>query len=320
MGSVPDAETTHQPLGLQVARLAAAQHGVFTRKQVARLGATKDVIRRRIQTGGWDPVAPDVFRLAGTAASWPQSLMVACLAWGEGSVISHRAAAALWRLSGFPPGPIELTVPRDRRRSAPGIVHRRALTPVDTTTIDRIPVTTAARTLIDVASVADEDAVEEALDDALRRRVVSIVRLRWRVHELPRRRGVVLMRRLLEARTSGSAPQSVLETRLLRAMRCAGLPEPVVQHEVRDRGRVIAVVDFAYPRQRLAIEADGYQWHSGRRQWQRDRLRRNELTLLGWRMIHVTWTDLAGRRDEAIDSIRQALADRPASRGNRDAP
>lgn len=195
---------------------------------------------------------------------------------------------------------------------APGIVHRGLLLPVDVTRVDGIPVTTPARTLIDVAAVCDEEAVEEALDDALRRGIVSIPRLRWRLAELGRRPGVVMMRRLLDARAGSSVPQSVFETRLLRLLRPAGLPAPAVQYAIRLRERRVAVADFAYPPERLAIEADGYRWHSGRADWERDRSRLNDLTLLGWRVIHVTWTELSGRPQAVIAALQDALAAGPA--------
>ena len=86
-------------------------------------------------------------------------------------------------------------------------------------------------------------------------------------------------------------------------MKRARLPTPVPQYTVRDRGRVVAVVDFAYPDQRIAIEADGYRWHSGRSSWQRDLLRRNELTRLGWRVIHVTAHDLEHDSERIVEAV-----------------
>lgn len=182
---------------------------------------------------------------------------------------------------------------------------------VDRTERNGIPVTTPARTLIDVAAVSPPLAVEEALDDALRRKLVSIPRLRWRLEELNARgrSGITVIRRLLDVRDGlGRVPESVFETRLLRAMHAAGL-RPVLQHEVRARGRLVAIIDFAFPDVKVAIEADGFRWHSGRARWDIDRARRNELTLLGWRIIHVTWTEFARDPESVIDSIRRALVD-----------
>jgi len=283
---------------------------VIARSQAIALGVSKGMIQHRVATGRWEQLARDVFRVAGAPASWRQELMVATLGWGDGCAISHLAAAPLWRLAPFDPGPVELTVPRHRRRAAPGTVHQNALPPVDVTVLDGIPVTTPARTLIDVSSVVPSETVEEALDDALRRGLVTRARLRWRVEQLarPGRPGVTVIRELLAARDPGTAvPQSVLETKMMRLLRRARLPRPVAQHRIRANGRVVATVDFAYPDEQLAIEVDGYRWHSGRVRWEHDRARLNALTLLGWRVVHVTSADLARRPQDVIDRIRMAL-------------
>jgi very-short-patch-repair endonuclease len=166
--------------------------------------------------------------------------------------------------------------------------------------------------LIDVAAVAPSDAVEEALDDALRRGMVSIPRMRWRLSEVAGgggRHGIALIRALLEAREEIGVPQSVLETKMLRTLKHARLPRPVLQHQVRDGNRTIAVVDFAFPSQLVAVETDGYRWHSGRVRWQNDRTRRNQLTALGWKIIHVTWDELRDQPKAVTENIRRTLAD-----------
>ncbi len=294
-----------------IGRLAARQHGVFSRWQAVRLGGTRGLIQHRLATGRWDRMSAHVFRLAGSTPSWRQSLTAACLAWGPGAIVSHLAAAALWRFPGFAPRPVELTMSSRRRVEAAGVVHHRRLRPTDTTTIEGFRVTSPARTLLDIAGVASRELVEEALDDALRRGLVSIARLRRDVtcESWKRQRGIDVIRELLDARDGGPVPQSVFETRLLRLLRRTRLPEPVCQHEVRAGGRLIAIVDFAWPDLRVVVEADGYRWHSGRIRWERDRERRNALTLLGWRIVHVTWSDLIHRPQHVVGSIGAALAD-----------
>jgi len=82
---------------------------------------------------------------------------------------------------------------------------------------------------------------------------------------------------------------------------------PAVQHEIRTRrGRV--VLDFAYLDKKIAIEADGFRWHSSRQQWDHDRVRANALTMLGWTVLRVTWTHLHDRPDEVIEAIRATLS------------
>jgi very-short-patch-repair endonuclease len=158
-----------------------------------------------------------------------------------------------------------------------------SLAEVDVTVVDAIPVTTPARTLIDLATCVDRDALEEALDDALRRRLVSLPKLRWRMKELGARK---VLTRLVDERAHG-VTESNLEIRVLRALRAAGLPKPVIQHRI---GRYR--VDLAYPDARIAIECDGYQFHSGRHAFDSDRARRNVLTAMKWTVLHATWTDV----------------------------
>jgi very-short-patch-repair endonuclease len=241
--------------------------------------------------------------------------MAARLVWGDAALISHRAAAELWSFPGFEPNILEVTIPRDQQpRHVRGvIVHRsRALPIADRTIIDRIPVTTAARTLIDAASLTPQEMLEEALDDALRRGLVSVPRLRWRLSELGHsgRAGITAIRALVASYDGSSAvPESVFERRLLRAMTAGNLPKPVLQHRVKEDGRVVAIVDFAFPSVRVAIEADGYRWHSGRARWKRDLARRNVLTSLGWRVVHITWSDLTANREEMIRRIGIVVAE-----------
>lgn len=302
------AEEVHEPLDQRAAFLAGKQHGVFSRAQLQLLGATRRAIQHRLEIGRWERVVRGVFRLAGVAPTWRQKLMMAALYWGEGSGISHRAAAALHRLAGFEPDKVHVTIPRSRKGAGPGIVHRNNLPPVDLTEVEGIPVTTAARTLIDIAPIVSRDALEEALDDGLRRGVFSIPRLRWRLDELGRRRGAAVLRNILDERApQEKLLQSVLERRVLRLIRRAGLPEPVLQYKVRYRGRLIAIVDFAYPDTKLAIEADGEPWHSGHFREGRDRTRANRLTAMGWRLIRVTSEDLKRRPESIGEAIRRAL-------------
>lgn len=313
MSPVYEAKPAPDSAERNVAKLAAAQHGVFTRSQASECGVPRGTIDRRIANGVWDRIYAGVYRLAGAPPTWRQALVTACLIWGPGAVISHRAAAALWRLAGFVAQTIELSLPRRRERLHPATVHvPRSLPAVDVTSIDRIPVTTPARTLIDLASCVEAEVVEEALDDALRRNLVTIPRLRWRLQEIGShgRRGSGVIAHLIEARASTSAvPQSVFETRLLRVLRRGGLPLPELQYRVRtDRGE--AILDFAYVDEKIAIEADGFQWHSSRQQLDHDRERGNALAMLGWIVIRVTWTQLRDRPGEMVGAIRSILATR----------
>jgi very-short-patch-repair endonuclease len=181
--------------------------------------------------------------------------------------------------------------------------------PSDAAVVDAIPVTSPTRTLIDLASVLHADVLEEALDEALRRRLTTVRRLQWRLAQLGTRgrQGAGTLAKFAEARAGTRTPESRLETRFLRLLRRAKLPLPVPQHEIRDHSSLIARVDFAFPDVGLAIEVDSHRWHSSRARWEHDLARRNALTSLGWRIIHVTSTDLAGRANEIIRIVTSAV-------------
>lgn len=292
-------------------RVAGKQHGALSRSQALACGISAWSVDRRVASGDFEVILPGVYGVVGAPKSWHQRLVAACLWAGQGSVCSHRSAAALWGLDGCQPDFVEITTPR-RLRSDEVLVHQSQLNDRDSTLIGSIPTTDVCRTLIDLGAVTAPEVVESALDDALRRGLTSLRRLRWRLEQLGGRgrRGVAVLRTLLDERDPKAAPaESVLEARLIRLLRRARLPEPAKQHEVRERGRLLARVDLAYPDVRLAIEADGYRFHSGRVAWQRDLERRNALTSRGWRVIHVTWNDVTSNGDEIVAQIRRALGE-----------
>lgn len=296
----------------RIARLATDRHGVFSRAEALALGASTDAIQRRIASGRWRVVYRGVYAIEGQPPAWRQSLMAAVLACGDDAAASHASAAALWRLPGFDEGPIELLVPGRGGKVKPYRVHRATTLPAaDTTRVDGIPVTTPARTLFDIAAVCAEDTVEIALDDALRRRLVSIPVLRRRLEQPGRgNAGRALMRELLAQRSGGGRPaESPLETMMMRVLRRHALPLPVRQYHVWLEERRLRL-DFAYPDRKVVIETDGYAYHAGRRTWQRDLERRNLLTQAGWIIIHVTWEDLRVREMSTAERIRTVLSSR----------
>lgn len=290
-------------------RVAGRQHGVLSRAQALSCGLSPAAIGRRVASGRFELIFPGVYRVLGAPESWRQQVMAACLWAGAGAVSSHRTAGALWGLDGMPPGVVEITTLR-RLRSPAVLLHQSRLTPRDATAIGSIPVTDSTRTLIDLGAVARREMVEVALDDALRRRLTSLKLLLARLDDLggKGRRGAGVLRSLLEQRDPKKPPpESVLEARLIGLLRRARLPEPARQFPVREGGRLLARVDLAYPEVLLAIEADGYRYHSGRVAWQRDLKRRNALTSRGWRVIHVTWNDVVGGGERVLTEIRRAL-------------
>jgi very-short-patch-repair endonuclease len=114
------------------------------------------------------------------------------------------------------------------------------------------------------------------------------------------------MRKLLEAREAGGS-ESRLETRLLQLIRSADLPLPVRQHRIWSGRRIIARADLAYPRERIAIEADGRGVHARPRTWQRDIEKMNALARLGWRFLRFTWSDVNHDPKDVVETISDLL-------------
>lgn len=168
-----------------------------------------------------------------------------------------------------------------------------------------------ARTLLDLAGVVDEEALEVALDDALCTHKVRLARPKWRLEQLGTKgkHGPALLARLLKVRGEGAVvPTTILETKLVRLLRTAKLPIGKAQHVFPEKGRPIARVDFVYPEQRVVIEVDGTRWHAGRRARVRDAERDNYLNIRGWIVLRFTWFDLVERPTYVVGQIRDALA------------
>lgn len=291
-----------------IAAIAAGQQGLVTRSQLFALGLSRNAISNRITKGRLRTAHPAVYAVAGSPESWEQLLLAALLAAGEGAAISRRAAGRFHSLDGIATERPEIVLIHPRRLSLKGVkIHRsRTLEERDVVRRGDFLVTSPTRTLIDLASVVSHDTLENALDDAVRRRLTTVGRLSERLDRIG---GAVVglgrLRRLVADRTSGRVAGSPLETRLRRNLARSGLPVPVAQYEIRDTsGRLVARVDFAFPEAKLAIEVDGSH-HAGRKQWKSDLARQNRLILLGWRFLRFTGQDTEDPR--ALSAIADAL-------------
>ena len=175
-----------------------------------------------------------------------------------------------------------------------------------------IPVTSPERTLVDLGGVVAPRQLEGIVIDALRRNLVTREGLRGRAVDLSGRgkRGSGVVLRILADWEGRSHPESVLEAKMLRLLRRASLPDPTPQWDVDLGGRHVARVDFAYPDRMIAIEADGYRWHSDAAAWRRDLARRNELTRAGWLVLHFTWDDVLRRPRQVAATVAAAISRR----------
>jgi predicted transcriptional regulator of viral defense system len=173
-----------------IAERAQKSLGLLTIQQLDALGVSRQTRRTLLAGGVLMPISRGVFRHAAWPPSWHQQVLAAVLAVGKEAVASYATAAVLWRFDGMAPGPIEVTVPAGRcpRPLARTVVHRsRDLGLADIETRRGIPLTTAARTLLDLAPRLQQHQVEAALDGAERDGLVWRPHLRWRLDQWSRR-------------------------------------------------------------------------------------------------------------------------------------
>jgi len=291
-------------------RVARRQHAAISRAQLLSAGLSRRQIERRTAEGALLAVHRGVYRIAGAPQTTEQALWSACLA--TGGIASHRSAAWVWDLRGCEPDVVEVTVPVRRRPDLAGVTSHttRRLDAVDVCTRSGIPVTTPARTLLDLGAVLAADRVEPALEDALHRALVTTATLERTLARAGAmgRDGTATLRALLAARAPGqAATESPLEDEVVRVLRRACLPDPVRQHVVRTPAGRQVRLDLAYPRQGVAIEAQGAAWHTGRAALQRDCERLNILIALGWRVLAFTADDVRRRPANVVDAVRAVL-------------
>ncbi len=296
----------------RLSAVASGQLGLFTRSDARRQNVSGDQLRRLAHRGIVERVTPQVFRFTASARSWHQDVLAACLDGGTECVASHRTAAVLHEFDGFEPGVIEVLVPMHVRHRRKNVIvhHTRDLPAIDRTRVGRIPVTTKARTLIDLGAVAPADRVEEAFDGAERDRAVrrGIVEGRYASLRAPGRNGIGAMTQILRDRVAiERVPRSVLERRMRRLLTSAGLRQPIARYRTRLPDGTRYEIDFAYVEERIAIEVDGHGSHATRRQRAADNVRENALSDVGWTFRRFTYEQVVRESSAVAAAIRACL-------------
>jgi very-short-patch-repair endonuclease len=287
----------HDP-ALAMAALANRQHGVVARDQLVELGLSRNVIARHVQRGRLHRLHRGVYAVGHRALSREAHWMAAVLASGDGAVLSHRSAAALWGIRDSRRATIDVTSPRERRR--PGIdTHHARLAPDEVTMHRAIPVTTPARTLLDLAALLDQHRLARAAERAEALRLTSPTSLGALAARYPRRPGTPAIRRLQPTDTT---TRSELERRFLTLLEAEKLPRPLVNTPI-DRYEA----DFAWPAANLIAELDGYQTHATRAAFERDRARDRTLQTQGWRVLRITWRQLEDDPEQIAAELRALL-------------
>jgi very-short-patch-repair endonuclease len=292
-------------LDLRLRALAERQHGVVGREQARELGATRQHLRRRIDSPDWELMTSKVLRLVGSPRTFRQRCMAAALDGGPRAYVSHESAAALWRIPGFLPGALHVTrsVGRSGRPSPLAVVHHScSLSEHNVRSLEAIPVTSPARTVFDLAGVVHPKRAERALDNALGRRLTTLPALQQVTEELARqgRPGSALMRRLLAERaTDYRAPESNLEARFESILEDAGVPVPLRQRDVGG-DEWVGRADYLDPDRKVVVEIDSDLHHTSLLDEKADAARDAALTEAGYTVLRIAEHDLWHRPDEVV--------------------
>jgi very-short-patch-repair endonuclease len=293
----------HARLGWGIAELADRQHGVIGREQLVELGVPVRTIERWVDGGRLHRVHREVFTVGYPRIGEAGRRWAAVLAYGEGALLSHRSAAALWGLSRQRSALIDVTaaVGRQGVRRREGIfIHRGRLHPDDRAINGGLPTTTVARTLFDFAEFASLKRLESTWEEADRLNLLNLRDVEGVCERGYGRRALRPIRRLLAEARAATVTRSPLEDDFAAFCRKHRLPAPVFNTTVLDYE-----VDALWPRHKIAAELDSWSFHRHRAAFERDRARDTALQAAGYRTIRITHRRL---RNEATKVARELHA------------
>lgn len=282
--------------------------GFFTRRAAIAAGISDAMLRRSARHGQIARIARGVYVVAGTSP--PPDPATVALGWRV--VVSYQSAVAWWDADLIAPlERLHVTAPRNRGRrladAGDGVrLHRADLKPGDVCLVRGVPVTSPLRTALDVSRSASLEEAVAIVDGLFRRGLLTVEEFRAAaaaVPPAPGRHRIQLVAALVDP-----ASESVLESLARVLLWRRRLRPPYTQFVVRSRGRFVARVDFAWPALRLALECDGFEFHSGRATFRRDRRRWTALARAGWRVVVVTWADVVSDPDYVAGTVAEMLS------------
>jgi len=288
-----------------IGKIAAGQHGLITTSQAIDAGVTRGQIESRVRTGKWRRARRGVFALVGVRETWEQNLLAVVLRAGPGTVASHFSAAGLHRFPDSMRETFEVTARPGAQPRIRGVrVHRPALmADHEIRSVDGIPVTSYARTLVDCTGCMSLGQIARALDAGLVKHDVtlwSVARSLSVLGQAPGRHPSKLWTLLSERGVETTLGESNPEKRVFRILDASDLPTPTQQHWVRfgtDKFRL----DLAYPDAKVAIEYDGWESHRSRSSFDSDRRRDRILQVNGWVVLRLTSTTSDA---EIVETVR----------------
>jgi hypothetical protein len=302
----PNRDLGNPPRGRALAGLAGTQHGVVSVRQLQRLGYVEGSIAKAVRSGRLHRLHRGVYAVGHTNVSLHGKCLAAVLGCGRGALLSHWSAAWLWGLMPTQPIPIHVTTPIPRH-ARPGLhIHRsRTFAEEDRALVEGIPVTSVARTALDLAARVRRRSVDRLLQRGEELELFDLpdfdsVLTRNRGHHgaPPLRRAIVLYK-------APPFTRSGLEERFLELLEEYGLPRPAANYA--EAGYEL---DVYWPELRFAVELEVFETHGTRLSFEEDPVRQEELKLAGIEMIWITGPRLAREPRRVMERVGRLLARR----------
>lgn len=295
---------------VELRHLAATQHGHFTNAQAAMLGVSSRSLTCMRRSGEIEEAHLGIARFNGSPLTWHGRVMAAVLAAGPGAVAGYDTALRLLGLSRHAmTDAIEIVTPRPWLPDRPGIVaHRtRQLERCDRGVCESIPLTSGARTVIDVAGRRDRTDTTALVDDAVCARVTTRRWLFLRGRALRNgRRGVGLIVSLTHPDAAAEF-WSWLEREADRQFARHGVPAPLWNTRLYDDKGYVGVVDALWKAASTVAEIEGLRFHTNPTQRRNDARRYNRISRRH-RLLRYTWLDIVERPAEVAIELREALS------------
>jgi hypothetical protein len=295
-----DKRRTHR--GTLLAEAAARQHGVVSARQLAEFGFPRETIARWVKEGRLHRLQRGVYAVGHTALTWEGHCMAAVLA-NAPAVASHKTAAWIWGLLRWRPEKMHLTAPTRRHRRGPAAVHFARLEAEDTAVVEGIPVTSVARTILDLAPDEPTERLHQMMERAEDRKTFDRRRFDRLLGRAGGHPGRAKLRRALHTfKPEVAVLRSELERRFRRLVIAAGLPTP--QSNVVVEGYEL---DCYWEAAGFAVELDVYATHGSPRSFEADRKREDDLLLAGIESIRITDVRLDREPRETIARVAAHL-------------
>ena len=278
---------------------------MVTLRQLRAIGVSEAAVRARLADRRMYPLFRGVFVVGRRRPTLRGRWKGATLALGADALLSHRDAAVLLGLAQERRARVDVTAPGRKPRSQPGIRSHRIRRPneADRTAVDGIAVTSVPRTLLDHAAFLDAQGLRRMYAAAERAQLLDLVAVRELLGRCTGHRGRAALAKLLGYDpTQLSNADSELERCFLELLYRRGVPPP--QMNVLVEGYL---VDAHWPEANVIVELDGFEFHSDREAFERDRRKLTTLRRAGYEAVALTWRQVTGEPGWVVATLLELL-------------